>query len=128
MKNYNPLNWYWYVAEDTTRVFSSVLGDYVPISDVTFTAWTADGTQPTSIASEIDLGEVLANQFVRPVASGVLSAYKDTHAGNVVNNVQFKIIFNHENRLRAIERSLALNGNPADLTANQAKLAVKALM
>jgi hypothetical protein len=49
-------------------------------------------------------------------------------AGGLVVVASFKIAFNHENRLRAIERALSLNGSPAALTPAQAHAAVKALV
>lgn len=128
MKPYNPSNWYWTVAGDTTRAFSSASGGYVPANNPTFVEWGSDGTLPTNIASEAELGEVLAPLRIRPSAAGVLDAYLNTQAIEVADAVQFKIIFNHENRLRAIERALNLNGNPANLTPAQARAAVKVLL
>lgn len=125
---YNPNNWYWRVAGSTTQVYSSAVGDYVLISDPTYVAWLTSGGVPTNIDSEISLGAVLAQHLLRPVAAGVLDAYKTEQAGTIVTQVIFKVLFNHENRLRAIERNLGLNGSPADLTVAQAKNAVKALM
>ena len=128
MKPYVPTNWYWIVGGDETRVFSSAAGDYVPVSDPTYQSWAADGTQPTRIDTEVNLGEVLADGSARPSRAAVLDGYKDTHARRVVAGAAFKVLFNHENRLRAIERQLGLNGSPADLTAGQARNAIKALM
>lgn len=127
-QQYTPANWYWVVAGSATQVYSSASGGYVPVSDATYAAWLATGRNPTRIASEAELGEVLAAHGLRPVAAGVLDAYKDAQAGGVVAAVAFRVLFNHENRIRAIERALGLNGSPADLTAAQARAAVKALM
>jgi hypothetical protein len=128
MKPFDARNWYWIVVGDETRVYSSSSGDYVPISNPAYVAWLADGTLPTRIANEVELGEVLAPHRVRPIAAGVLDGYLEKQAGDVVDMVQFKLLFNHENRLRAIERALSLNGSPANLTAAQARAAVKVLL
>lgn len=125
---YDPLDHYWFVGGDQTRAFSSKIGDYVPANDPTFQAWLTSGGKPTKIDTEASLGEVLSGVLIRPVATNVLDGYKDALAGNIVAQVIFKVLFNHENRLRACERALNLNGSPADLTPAQARAAVKALM
>jgi hypothetical protein len=128
MSLFNPSNWYWYVGGDQTRAYSSAAGDYIPSADATFQAWLAAGNSPTRIDTEANLGDVLAPYLLRPVATNVLDGYKDSQAGGVIITVAFKIMFNHENRIRAIERALSLNGSPPNLTAGQARAAVKALM
>jgi len=128
MKLYDPANWYWTVATNPTQVFSSVSGNYVPITDPTFVAWHADGTIPTAIDTEANLGAVLASAQLRPVATNVLDGYTTSLAASIITHAVFKILFNHENRLRTIERQLVLNGSPPNLTAAQALAAVKALM
>lgn len=125
---YTPSNWYWRVAGSNTQVYSSASGDYVPVNNAAYQAWLASSGIPTAVGTEAELGEVLAPLNLRPTAAGVLDGYKVWQAGNIVDAIQFKLLFNHENRLRAIERALSLNGSPADLTANQARNAVKALM
>ena len=125
---FDVTNWYWIVAGSTTQVYSSASGGYVPVSDPTYVAWLATGKPPRPIVSEAALGAYLAGYLQRPVAAGVLDAYQDTQAGAIVTQTIFKILFNHENRTRAIERALSLNGSPPNLTPAQAKAAVKALM
>lgn len=127
---FNIRNWYWKVNGSTTQVYSSAAGDYVPVSNPTYVAWLAadPGNVPTSIASEAELGEVFALPRLRPVAAGVLDGYLEKQAGDLVDATQFKILFNHENRIRAIERALLLNGSPPNLTPAQAKAAVKVLL
>jgi hypothetical protein len=136
---FTPANWYWVVGGSTTQVFSSAAGDFVSVSDLTYVAWLAtqngskpDGTplfnKPTNIDTEANLGAVVAGYLLRPTAANVLDGYKDKLAGDIVVQVIFKILFQHENRMRALERFAGLNGSPPDLTAGQAKAAVKALM
>lgn len=121
MAQFDIRNWYWFIGSDQTRVYSSALGDYVSVSDPNFVAWIADGTRPTTIDSEASLGDVLSPHLLRPAAAGVLAGYQDSQAGGVVILTAFKVLFNHENRLRALE-------GKAPLTAAQARAAVKALM
>jgi hypothetical protein len=121
MKTYDPFNWYWKVAGATTQVYSSAAGDYVPVTDPTFVAWTADGTLPTSIASAAELGEVLAPYNLRPAEAVVLDAYQDTQARRLTLEVVAKVLFNVVNEIRV------LKGQP-QITAAQFRTYVKGLM
>lgn len=125
---FTPNNWYWTVAGSTSQVYSSASGGYVPVSDPTYQTWLGSGGIATRIDTEANLGSVLANYLLRPTPSGVLDGYTSALANNVITQAVFKILFNHENRLRACERALGLNGSPPDLTAGQAFNAVKNLM
>jgi hypothetical protein len=128
MKPFNVRNWYWIVAGDESRVCSSAAGDYVLPTNAAYVAWRADGTLPTRIVNEAELGEVLAQYRLRPTHAAVLDGYLERQAMDVIDAVHFKIMFNHENRIRAIERTLLLNGSPPNLTPAQARAAVKALL
>lgn len=121
MKFYNPSDWYWVVNGDQNKVFYSKVGDYVPISDPAFLAWKLDGTVPSAIDSEVSLGIVLAQAVVRPVTAGVLDAYTGVQVDGILVQTIFKVIFNHENRIRVLE------GKP-QITVAQARAAIKALM
>ena len=128
---FNAADWYWAVGGSTTQVYSSATGSYVPVTDPTYVAWKAvSGHATRTIDSEASLGSVLAPYLRRPTsaAPNVLDAYQDTQAGTIITQAIFKILFNHENRIRAAERALALNGSPANLTPAQARNAVKALL
>jgi len=118
---YNPRNWYWIVAGSTTQVYSSASGDYVPVADATYQAWLAAGGVPTSIASEAELGDVLAPYSLRPTAAGVLDGYTDSQATKLTVETVAKILFNHENRIRT------LAGQPT-ITAAQFKSFIKSQM
>jgi len=48
--SYDPYMWYWVIGDDSTRAWSSAMGDYV-------TSWPAD--RVTRIASEAELTDVL---------------------------------------------------------------------
>lgn len=61
-----PEDWYWIVAGDQTRVWSSARGTYVPIDDETYLAWKSPDEVPppgsnftTRIDSEESLSDVL---------------------------------------------------------------------
>ena len=66
MIEYDPANWCWVVAGAKQQVYSSKAGDYVPVDDSAYQAWRAAGGEPTSIASEAELGDVLAPYALRP--------------------------------------------------------------
>lgn len=121
MQYYDPSNWYWIVGADDTQVFSSAPGNYIPASDAAYQAWLANGGVPTRIASEAELGEVLAPYQIRPASAGVLDAYKNSQAAKLTVEIVAKVLFNHENRLRVLEGKQAV-------TAAQFKSALKDLM
>lgn len=100
---FSPRNWYWIVAGSTTQVFSSASGGYVPVADATYQAWLAAGHRASRIASEAELGEVLAQHDLKPVAAAVLDAYKDKVGERLPIRLLFKVLFNLENRVRALE-------------------------
>jgi hypothetical protein len=69
---YNPSNWYWCVAGNTTQVWSSAQLAYVPITDATYTAWLAAGNLATNIGSPAELIQVMQQQVVPLLqASGI---------------------------------------------------------
>lgn len=121
MLPYTPSNWYWIVAGDETKVFSSAAGDYVPLDSPAYVAWLATESAPTRIANAAELGEVLAPHQVRPTNAAVLDGYKESQASNITVKVAAKVLFNHENRIRALEGK-----QPA--TPAQFKNALKDLM
>jgi len=105
MKTYNPANWYWIVAGDESRAFSSAVGNYVPAGDATFAAWKADGTVPTRILNEAELGEVLADVRIRPAdaAAAVVDAYKNRHARELTLQVVAKWMLWATNEIRTLK-------------------------
>lgn len=121
MKPFDPRNWYWIVGGDATKAYSSMASDYVLVDNAAFLAWKADGTVPTSIDSEVSLGGVLAPYSLRPTPAAILDAYLDTQATQLTIATVAKVVFNHENRIRAIEGQNAIS-------AAQFKNALKALL
>lgn len=124
MKQFNPKNWYWIVGGDATKAYSSAIGDYVPAADSTFVAWKADGTLPTSIDTEANLGGVLAPYYpdvVRPASASVLDGYQQNQADDVFQHKIVKFLFILLNRVQVLE------GKPS-FTVAQARAYVKGLM
>lgn len=119
--NYDPQNWYWYVGGDQTQAYSSASGAFVPAADATFQAWLAAGNQATAIDTAAALAGVLANANApRPVDATVLAAWQ-TAKISAMDMVQFKILFNHENRIRTL-------AGQGQVTAQQFMTAIAGLL
>lgn len=101
--DYEPSNWYWAVNGSTTQVFSSASGNFVPVADTAYQAWQAKDNQPTKIASEAELGEVLADVRIRPAAANVLDGFKERHAQKLTIEVVAKILLFLVNEVRALK-------------------------
>lgn len=124
MKNYDPKNWYWVVGGDATKAYSSALGDYVQAADATFTAWKADGTAPSIIDTEANLGGVLAPYYpnvTRPVTAAILDGYQQSQADDLFQHKLIKLLFSMNNDIRVLKGQQAL-------TVAQARAAFKGIM
>jgi hypothetical protein len=117
----------WFFIVDGSQIYHTGRGIYVPPSDAAYIAWQGAGNAPTAV-SVVSLVGALSVFSLRPTEAVVLDAYMEDQAKTVVKNVNFKVMFNHENRLRAIERQLSLNGSLPNLSAAQALATVKGLM
>jgi hypothetical protein len=100
---FDARNWYWFVAGDPTRVFSSASGDFVLVNDPTYTAWVESGGVATKIASAAELGAVLASYSLRPQEANVLDGYADTQATNLPVLVIGKILLWCVNEIRTLK-------------------------
>lgn len=109
MKAFNPKNWYWVVNNSATQVFSSASGDYVPVGNVPFQLWLTKGNRASHIANEAELGDVLAQYDISPVNAGVLDEVKGKKVDRLPIDVILKVLFNHENRIRALAGQPAVN-------------------
>ena len=118
-QSFNSAKWYWVVAGSVTQVYSTASADYVPVNDATYVAWLAAGFSPTASASEDELGEVLAQWELRPTPAGMLDEYRK-HTALKLPAVIFKVLHNHENRVRALE-------GQSSVTAAQFRNALKQL-
>lgn len=122
--NYDPKNWYWLVGVDQTKVYSSQAGDYVPLTDPTFQAWSVDGTLPAKIDTEASLGALLSPYYpdvARPVAANVLAGYQQDQSDDIFRHKLIKLLFALLNRIQVLEGKSAL-------TLVQARAYVKGLM
>jgi hypothetical protein len=122
MRAFDAKDWYWRVAASETQVYHSAIGDFVSVNNAAYAAFLADGNLPTPIASNTELSERLAEDSLRPVNANVLAGYREKQATMFTLAIAAKLSFQQENRIRAIERALGLNGSPANLgTAAQFK-------
>lgn len=113
-------NWYWIVAGSTTQVYSSAVGDYVPVADATYQAWLADGNSPTVIDTEANLGNVVAGLAVAPIPAAILDSYTSTQVDNIDKEKLRKLLFFMANQIRALQ-------SQPPLTATQFKAFWKGL-
>lgn len=60
MNTYNPKDWYWQIGDDSTRFWSS--------KDKAFVTELPDGAQPSRIASEVELYDVLCKARAKAYA------------------------------------------------------------
>ena len=65
------------VGGEAAWVYSSRAFDFVPDTDAAFIAWGDDGSAPTDIDTDYNLGGVLASYPGRPVPQSVLDGYLD---------------------------------------------------
>ncbi len=113
--------WYWIVAGSASQVYSSAAVAYVPISDATYLAWLAAGNTPTAIASEQDLWDTLALAGINIPASAHVSDEANDGRISQLDIVSFKVLFNHENRIRVLE-------SKQPITVAQFKAGIRALL
>lgn len=119
--SYDPYDWYWIVAGDETKVYSSASGNYVQAADAGYVSWLARGNSPTRIPSEAELGDVLAPYQLRPTPAAALDSYQDAHAKKITLEVVAKILLWLVNEVRT------LKGQPA-VNAAQFRAFIKGLM
>lgn len=119
--SYNPFAWYWVVANSTTQVYSSAVGDYIPNTNTAFQIWLDAGNTPTQIISEAELGEVLAPYSLRPVAANVLDGYQDKQSREITVAVIAKVLLWLVNDARTSKGQTAF-------TAAQFRTFIKGLM
>lgn len=103
MKEFNARNWYWTVAKDGSRVFSSTTRDYVPTSDQTFVKWLEDGTKPTPIGTEEDLGGVLAPYLIEPIPPGIYAGYQAALIAYADGQPIWNAVMELDSRVSALE-------------------------
>lgn len=114
---YIPSAWYWAVSGKPAQVYSSAAVAYVPVTDPTY---VASGIPATPIVEQ-DLIDLLILAGVPVPAGAVESDSAKTLQVSALNMVELKALFNHENRIRALE-------SKAPITAAQFVTALKALL
>lgn len=107
--SYDPSNWYWIVAGGP-QVFSSARAAYFDQTDKNYQAWVAAGNIATNIESESALWDVLSDAYPAGIPAGNSTAQDQLKSGLIdrCDVVAFKILFNHENRIRALEGKQAV--------------------
>jgi len=123
---FNSRDWYWFVGGDTTQAYSTKTVGFVPANDPGLVAWQNAGGTPTQIDTRVGLGAVLADaegsaDELRPTDSNMLDGYQSRQSQSIVDHAVTKLLFNHENRIRALEGKAAL-------TPAQFRIALKQLM
>jgi hypothetical protein len=71
---YRPEDWYWLVAGDDTRLWSSRRAAYVLAEDAIYQAWLTEGHLPTRIADEVELVDVLLKAYPAGAPAKVFTA------------------------------------------------------
>jgi len=79
---YDPMDWYWHVGGDSTRVWSSARMAWFPIGDPKYASWLVAGRRPSRIATVAELLEVLVTLPVPEVT--IASASKPALDGTYV--------------------------------------------
>ena len=122
---YDPADWYWIVGGSTTQVYSSKVGDFVPVAYMLYVAWLTSGQiytpprQPTRIDTETNLAVVLAGHFRRPIPPAMLDSYKEAQAATYTPvDVTPKILHYMLNEIRDLQ-------SKPPLTFEQFRQAVK---
>lgn len=83
MMFYNPSDWYWVVAGNSSVVWSSKARSYLAIDNQTYIDWVAKGGFPTRILSEPELWDVLTAQYPNGLPPPLnLSPIDNTFAGD----------------------------------------------
>jgi hypothetical protein len=100
---FDARNWYWFVAGDRTKVFSSASGDFVLVDNPAYAAWVNAGGVVTKIASAAELGDVLAAYSLRPQAASVLDGYADSQATNLPAPIVLKLLLWCVNEIRTLK-------------------------
>lgn len=106
---FDPTDWYWQIGDDLTRFFSSKTGGYVQPDDPALLAWLANDHRVSQIASETELWDILAERY----PDGLPNVPEARNKGadfewNSLPRGAKKLLFSHENRIRALEGKPAL--------------------
>lgn len=67
MKTFDLSAWYWCVAGDESRVWSSAASAWAPIDDAAYVAWLEEGGVTNLIRSEDELCDVLNGPIIAAI-------------------------------------------------------------
>lgn len=76
MPEFLPRRWYWLVGDHPAGVYSSADGGYVALSQPTYLAWLAAGNQPTHLDLEVNLWQVLYQQYPQGLPAAQLQQFR----------------------------------------------------
>lgn len=104
MRIYDINDWYWTVGGDETRAYASARRDYVPADDAALVAFIADDNAAIVIDTEFNLGLALAtvSYELAPIPPGIFEGYRSANATAIVFDPTFPVLYDHENRIRAM--------------------------
>lgn len=109
---YNVNDWYWIVAASTTQVWSSARRSYVAQNDAQYLAWQQRGGVPARVDTQAELFDIIVKQapyIAEQVAPNRLrELYLSSMDQDSASSMLFRIAFNHENRIRALENRAAV--------------------
>jgi hypothetical protein len=106
--SYMPSNWYWIVAGDCNRVWSSGHLQYILASDATYEAWIEAGNRATRIDSVSGLSEVMQRQAIPMLQSRGVEVVSN-HAPSI--NGPYAIDSLSQTRITALSAGIA-TGKP----------------
>lgn len=102
---YDPYHWFWVVGSNATQVYSSEAVQYVSVGNSQYVSWLALGNNPSRIGSEQELWDYLNDKApgTTPTAGTSTDAGKSSRVRDQMSEVVGQILFEHENRVRALE-------------------------
>lgn len=90
--HYVKSDWYWFVAGDTSQVWSSKAAGYVPLRNADYVAWLAQDNKPTIINVFNDMLEIQIQVLQESVNQGHLIEHTLGTDNGYLAGVQDKIV------------------------------------
>jgi hypothetical protein len=107
-------NWYWIVGGDSTQVYSSASGTFVPSTDATYLAWLATpGNWLATADTPATLGEYLALSMRLPMDTSVLAGYASAIS---VTQKQARLALLGAGLLTQVDAAVTAAGGAAQIT------------
>jgi hypothetical protein len=105
---YDPANWFWIVAGDPMRVYSSASQTYVAADSPAYVQWLKLRNKPRRVASEADLWDLLIEADVSVPGGVTPSNTSKTRQLAGIPRPVVLTLFNLWNRVRVLEGLPAL--------------------